>query len=60
MKIVKDKKQFNSFSIEGLTAGKLMALVHVLEKANDAGMLLPLQKEIFNTLKNQEKVFLDK
>lgn len=60
MKIVKNKNKFNSFSIEGLTAGKLMALTHILEKADEAGMLLPLQKEILMSIKNQEQVFLDK
>lgn len=59
MKIEKNKKQFNSFDIKGLTSGKLLAIHKVLEDAKKNGTLGVVGQEVLNTFDQERKNFIN-
>ena len=50
MKIVKNKKEFNSFSIENLTLGHLMVIERALDKAKKDGTLGAVGEDVWTLL----------
>jgi hypothetical protein len=55
MIIKKDKKKHNSFSIEGLTAGKLMAINSALEEQKKNGTISPVGEDVLVVINNERK-----
>ena len=58
MTIKKDKKKPNSFSIEGLSAGKLMAIHKVLEDAEKNGTLGIVGNDVLQVFNEERKKFI--
>jgi len=53
MKIVKDKKAFNSFSIQGLTLGKILVIQQALQEQDERGTTTMLRKELLKQFQEQ-------
>lgn len=58
MKIVKNKKEFNSFSIEGLSAGKMLAIHKALEDCHKAGILGSVGRDVLILLDKERQNFI--
>ena len=54
MKIVRDAKQHNSYTWDGLTLGKLLAIHDALKFCADGGKLTPVQYDVKRFLENEE------
>lgn len=50
MIITKNTKKFNSFNIEGITEGKLMAIARALQAQQDANTLSAVGHDVLQTI----------
>jgi hypothetical protein len=53
MKIKATKKQFNEFTIEGITLGKILAIKRALEETTNRSTL---QNEVLNVINSHEGI----
>lgn len=58
MKIKKNKKEFNNFSIEGLSSGKLLAIHKALEDSHKAGILGSVGRDVLIMLDRERENFI--
>jgi hypothetical protein len=50
---LKKNKTCNSYNLEGLTTGKLLAIRHAMELAQERKVLSPVGKDVLIFLQNQ-------
>jgi len=57
--VIKKKKGFNNFSIEGLTAGKLMAINAAIQEQKNNGTFSPVGEDVLDVLNQERKNFIN-
>lgn len=59
MKIKRNTKKYNDFSLQNLTVGKLLAIHKALEESQKNGTLSIVGQDVLDTFNNQRSDFIN-